>query len=314
VSRFPVCNAPPPEAMPAMDESTKAMCYKYRHPPKGQKPKTYEDIAELVLCKDRETHPTKVGVWKAVRDFNKKKKAVGRPKGRKKTSAKENKVIMSTFHKKRPPGHGVDARDVHDALPKKIRSKIGRRTVRRRLEEKGYTPQEKLQKDDPPIQSRTKRWNFGKKHQGKSQRQWRSALQAVGDLKDWKPEKIFTAFLFAPFFVLPPDFFRSRGLHLLPEGAAGQVQAVPQLVDVHDGCGAPEGRLREAEALVLGEGVEEDAQGEGPGLHELQRKDDGHRGAGALHGGGVREGCEGEGGALDAAGVPKEAHLPGLAS
>ena len=33
-------------AMPAhlMDESAKAMCYKYRHPPAGQKPKSYEDI------------------------------------------------------------------------------------------------------------------------------------------------------------------------------------------------------------------------------------------------------------------------------
>ena len=32
--------------MPAhlMDESAKAMCYKYRHPPAGQKPKSYEDI------------------------------------------------------------------------------------------------------------------------------------------------------------------------------------------------------------------------------------------------------------------------------
>ena len=176
----------PSAAMPSMDETTKALCYKYRHPPPGQEAKTYEEIAQLVLCKDRKTHPTKMGVWKAVQGYgSKKKRAVGRPKGAQQPPAKENKVILKAFHKKRPPGHGVDARDVHDALPKKLRAKTSLRTVIRRLADKGYHPQTKIQKDDPPAQSKKKRWSFGKRHVGKSRRQWVSALQAVGDIKDF---------------------------------------------------------------------------------------------------------------------------------
>ena len=162
-----------------------------------------------MVCKDRRSHPTKQGVWKAVRDYNKKKKAVGRPKGWKKTTAKENKVIMTTFHKKRPPGHGVDAREVHEALPKKIRKKIGRRTLRRRLAEKGYTPKKKVQKDDPPLKSRTKRWRFGQKHREKTRRQWSSTLQAVGDVKDCTKHTFFSL-LIPPFAFYPQKMWAPR--------------------------------------------------------------------------------------------------------
>ena len=43
---------------------------------------------------------------------------VGRKKGTTKTTQEEDKVIMATFKKLRPPGAGVDSRLIHDALPK----------------------------------------------------------------------------------------------------------------------------------------------------------------------------------------------------
>ena len=127
-----------------MSAATKALCYKYRFPGKGQKPVPYSDIAGMVYLTDGTTHPTPMGVWKAVKTFNEPKTKAGRPKGTKKTTNAEHKVIMTTFHKKRPPGYGIEARDVHKALPKKLQQKVSTRTVRRRLADKGYTPQKKV--------------------------------------------------------------------------------------------------------------------------------------------------------------------------
>ena len=41
----------------------------------------FQDIANLMLCNDQETHPTAMGVLKAVKSFGRKKRPVGRPKG-----------------------------------------------------------------------------------------------------------------------------------------------------------------------------------------------------------------------------------------
>jgi hypothetical protein len=158
--------------MPQMSAATKGLCYKYRHPGKGQKPLPFADIAETVFHTNGKTHPTAMGVWKAVTNFNEPKKKAGRPKGSKKTTKAEHKVIMSAFHKKRPPGYGVEAKDVHTALPKKLRKKISPRTVQRRLAEKGYTPQKKLVQDDPSTTSKKKRRTFGRQHLSKTRRQW----------------------------------------------------------------------------------------------------------------------------------------------
>ena len=54
---------------------------------------------------------------------------------------------MQTFKKLRPPGHGVDSNAVQRALPKKLKLKVSRRTVRRRLAEKGFVPQKKRSKE-----------------------------------------------------------------------------------------------------------------------------------------------------------------------
>ena len=80
---------------------------------------------------------------------------------------------MRTFHKVRPPGHGTDSREIHKALPKKIKQKIGRRTVIRRLAAKGYTPQVKLNLGDPSVKQKTKRLTFSRKHSAKNAQAWK---------------------------------------------------------------------------------------------------------------------------------------------
>ena len=58
----------------------------------------------------------------------------------------EDKTILKKFKQVRPPGHGVTARKIHKALPKKLKTKVGRKTIVRRLAEKGYTAQKKMSK------------------------------------------------------------------------------------------------------------------------------------------------------------------------
>ena len=67
-----------------------------------------------------------------------RKRAVGRPKGWRATTKAEDKEIVKAFKKVRPPGHGVSARKVRSALPKKLKKKVRERTVIRRLADKSY--------------------------------------------------------------------------------------------------------------------------------------------------------------------------------
>ena len=117
---------------------------------------------------------------------------VGRKKGTTKTTKEEDKVIMATFKKLRPPGAGVDSRLIHDALPKKVKNKVSMRTVRRRLAAKGYKPERKIQKSDPGEVLSKKRVAFAKKHLAKTPQQWKAFLQAVGDIKEFTyyPKKL----------------------------------------------------------------------------------------------------------------------------
>ena len=116
--------------------------------------------------------------------------------GFRKTSKQDDKKILATFHKKRPPGHGVDSRVVHNALPKNLRKNICRRTVIRRLADKGFTPQKKRCKSDPDEQLKKRRLQFCRRHKGKTASQWQSQLQAVGDLKTftWYPKELYGKF------------------------------------------------------------------------------------------------------------------------
>ena len=84
----------------------------------------------------------------AANSFNQPKNIRGRKKGSRATSKSEDQEIKKKFLQLRPPGHGIDSRQLHKALPKKIQKKVGRKTLIRRLGEKGFTAQMKLKKND----------------------------------------------------------------------------------------------------------------------------------------------------------------------
>ena len=75
---------------------------------------------------------------------------------------------MGKFNELRPPGHGIDSRVLHNALPKVIKRKVGRKTIIRRLSEKGYTAEKKIHKSDPGTALMAKRKDVGLLHEGKT--------------------------------------------------------------------------------------------------------------------------------------------------
>ena len=182
--------------MPQMDEPTRAMCYALRHPGPGLKPAKLSDIQKLVVKKDGRSKPSLAAIAKAAACYKDPKAKRGRKIGQRATSKAEDKKIMETFKKLRPPGHGVDSNVLQRALPKKLKVKVSRRTVRRRLAEKGFVPQKKRCKSDLGPARMKKRMNFCKKHVGKSAAQWKTFLQAVGDFKEftWYPKELQPTF------------------------------------------------------------------------------------------------------------------------
>ena len=169
-----------------MDASNRALCYFYRHPPAGSgvAPVSFRKIAALVFKKDGE-HPSPAAVHKAVKEWRMEKRARGRKQGWRKTTTHEDKVIMRTFHKLRPPGHGVESRDVHQALPRALQRKLSLRTVRNRLAEKGYVPEKKQTKAELQVECKKRRVAFCEEHQHRSGESWTRFLQACGDFKDF---------------------------------------------------------------------------------------------------------------------------------
>ena len=175
-----------------MDGATKAVCFALRHPAgKGKKPTPYKDIVKLVKKTDGK-RPTIAAVCQIVRDYKLEKKKRGRKTGSQATSTEEDKLLLKTFHKIRPPGHYVDSRQVHKALPKKLQKKTGRRTIIRRLAKKGFTPQRKICKNDITEKTIEKRIAFAKTHKDKTPADWKAALHAVADLKwfTWYPQEL----------------------------------------------------------------------------------------------------------------------------
>lgn len=167
-----------------MDVANRALCYALRHPPKGQPKTPLKDIIKMVKKKNGRK-PSLGAVSEAAKTFHMPKGERGRPKGKRKTNKAEDRKILSTFKKLRPPGHGIDARTLHKALPVSIKKKITKRTVIRRLADKGLKPERKLQKSDPGPALSTKRIAFARKHQGKTPSTWKAELQAVADLKEF---------------------------------------------------------------------------------------------------------------------------------
>ena len=168
-----------------MDEATRAMCFAYRHPGTGQKPLKLTEIQKLVAKKDTTRKPTLAAISKAATNFLVLKEKRGRKVGQRATSKVDDKKILATFHKLRPPGHGIDSTALHKALPKKVKKKIGKRTIIRRLAEKGYVPSKKRSKTDLGPSRQKKRMKFCRKHETKTAAQWKDHCQGVGDFKEF---------------------------------------------------------------------------------------------------------------------------------
>ena len=139
-----------------MDAANAAMCYALRNPPAGMQRASLKAIAGMVVKKDG-THPSQQTVAEAAKQFKAEKEKRGRKAGTKKTTAREDREILKKFKILRPPGHGIDSRKLHRALPASIRKSISRRTVIRRLADKGIKPQVKIRKSDFDVRQCKKR-------------------------------------------------------------------------------------------------------------------------------------------------------------
>ena len=165
-----------------MDERNRAICYVHRNPPPGQKKTPYNKLQDMVEKTDG-TPPSHGAMSEAAATYMEDNAQRGRKRGWRKTSKAEDKKVMQVFHKNRPPGCGIDSREIHSKLNKKLRQKISRRTIIRRLEEKGYTPQEKLTKNDPSEALCKRRVKFALPYEGWTPAQWKNEVQGVGDFK-----------------------------------------------------------------------------------------------------------------------------------
>jgi hypothetical protein len=173
-----------------MDVRNRALCYALRNPPTGHAVTTFDEIIDKKLVRKMDgTVPSVSAIKEASNGFHKATAPVGRKKGWRKTTKADDKRLLTTFHKVRPPGHGVTARRVHSALPVKIKKKICKRTVIRRLAEKGFTPRMKLHKQDFSVSQRRKRVLFGKAHLEWTAAKWKSECQGCADFKlfTWYP-------------------------------------------------------------------------------------------------------------------------------
>ena len=86
--------------------------------------------------------------------------------------------------------------DVAAGLPQRLRAKISRRTIRRRLAARGYTPSRKLEKSAFLTKQRAARVAWCQAHQHRTPKMWAKFLQGCGDLKDFTyfPRKMKTRF------------------------------------------------------------------------------------------------------------------------
>lgn len=144
----------------------------------------YSDIQKLVRKTDG-TRPSIPSICEAARTFHEEKGQRGRPEGDRKTTKEDETILMKTFHKIRPPGHGVTARALHQALPAKVAKKISKRTCIRRLADKGYVPGKKQSKSDPGVRGLQRRLKFARLYQDLDAQAWKSKLQGIADIKEF---------------------------------------------------------------------------------------------------------------------------------
>ena len=130
-----------------MDFQNRLRCHSLRNPSPGTKAMSLRAIvAQKLVRKTDGSVPSVEAINKAAKSFTEEKKQRGRREGWRKTTKKEDRALLATFHKLRPKGHYVDSRMVHSALPRKLRTKVQRRTVRRRSADQGYAPTKKVNK------------------------------------------------------------------------------------------------------------------------------------------------------------------------
>ena len=170
-----------------MDTKNRALCFALRFPIEGKPRMTLKHIVKKKMVRKTDgTVPSEAAISKAAKSFNEgNEDGRGRPTGSRNTTAAEDRVIMKTFKKLRPPGAYVDARIIHTNLPKKIKDKITQKTVLNRLAEKGYTMQPKLDKTDLGPTQTAKRYDFSRKLKDLTAAQWKVKLQACGDIKEF---------------------------------------------------------------------------------------------------------------------------------
>ena len=169
--------------MAQMDAENRALAYLLRHPPKewGVKPLKIRTIAEQYVVNTDGDRPSRSTVGKAVLCFRKPKAKRGRKAGWRKTTQDDDEEILKTFRRLRPPGYAITAPEIHRALPRRVRAKVGCDTIRSRLAEKGYVYDEKLSKTDKGVKWRKRRLEFCSLHAKKTPAQLRKALQGVAD-------------------------------------------------------------------------------------------------------------------------------------
>ena len=162
-----------------------ALVHTFRNPPKVWKVKAlpFKKIPTEV-AKAGFPRPTPKQVKRAAASFGHAPARRGRKLGWRKTCEKEDASILATFKKVRQPlGSAVDAADVFNALPDKLRHKICLRTVRERLREKGFEMGDKKAVDDKGDAWRKRRlaWCKPRKH-------W-SGIMCIAKCQAWQTSR-----------------------------------------------------------------------------------------------------------------------------
>ena len=104
-----------------MDLANRALCFAGRNPPPGVKKTPYSVLRMYVKNKNGDP-PTDGAMSMAARDYHAEKLKRGRKKGSRKTTRAEDKKILEVFKKNRPPGCGIDSRELRTLYSRALHS------------------------------------------------------------------------------------------------------------------------------------------------------------------------------------------------
>ena len=175
-----------PNTNAKMDNLNRALCRALRFPGKGVTPTPLSIIIKKKLVRKTDgTAPSAAAISLAASSYLDDKGSRGRPMGSNKTTKVEERAILAKFKELRPPGAYIDSRILHGSLPRGIKRKISRKTVLRRLADKGFTPQKKLNKTDLGVKKTKKRLAWCTKFKDRLPMQWKAELQGCGDFTEF---------------------------------------------------------------------------------------------------------------------------------